>query len=353
MRRAAAMVLALAVLAWAGPRSACGEISQSGRAGAGVGMGTIEESEEVKHAKAKEQAETYYKDGMQALAEGNVERAVQRLLWVANMGRMRIDSPYPEQAFEQLKVLADRGAKDLAVARELVAGEDHAAGVKELRRITRVYLGLAPAKEAGRLLRELEKDPAFREAVLAQGLADDLEKARALEAEAEAILHPPAAGAPESKPPAPESEPPAPEPEPRPVATGDSTGRAGSGDVEASRPAPEPPKELTPEERQAKRLEKLVEAYALYDRIVRQGGETKPAKAAAEAMERLRKDAAVAERLAKVRAERQAREWMGLATNYFKAGRLDLARQYSEKVIASYPDAPEAEEARDLLEALK
>jgi outer membrane protein assembly factor BamD (BamD/ComL family) len=326
------MVLALAVLAWAGPR----------RAGAGVGMGTIEESEEVKHAKAKEQAETYYKDGMQALAEGNVERAVQRLLWVANMGRMRIDSPYPEQAFEQLKVLADRGAKDLAVARELVAGEDHAAGVKELRRITRVYLGLAPAKEAGRLLRELEKDPAFREAVLAQGLADDFEKARALEAEAEAILHPPAAGAPEPEPEA--AEPPAPESEPRP---------AGSGDVEAGGPAQEPPKELTPEERQAKRIEKLVEAYALYDRIVRQGGETVPAKAAAEAMARLRKEAAVAERLAKVEAERRAREWMGLATNYFKAGRLDLARQYSEKVIASYPNSPEAGEARDLLEALK
>jgi tetratricopeptide (TPR) repeat protein len=305
------MVLALAVLAWAG------------RAGAGIGMGTIEESNEVKHARAKEQAETYYKDGMQALAEGNVERAVQRLLWVANMGRMRIDSPYPEQAFEQLKILVERGAKDLAVARELVAGEDHAAGVKELRRIMRVYLGLAPAKEAGRLLRELEKDPAFREAVLAQGLADDFEKARALEAEAEAILHPPATGAPESEP------------------------------QSAEPPAPEPPKKLTPEARQAKRLEKLVEAYALYDRIVRQGGETEPAKAAAEAMERLRKDAAVAERLAKVRAERQAREWMGLATNYFKAGRLDLARQYSEKVIASYPNSPEAEDARDLLEALK
>ena len=330
MRRAAAMVLALAVLAWAG------------RARAGVGMGTIEESEEVKHAKAKEQAEAYYKDGMQALAEGNVERAVQRLLWVAKMGRMRIDSPYPEQAFEQLKILADQGAKDLAVARELVAGEDHAAGVKELRRITRVYLGLAPAKEAGRLLRELEKDPAFREAVLAQGFAEDLEKARALEAEAEAILHPPAAGAPESEPQP--AEPPGPESEPRP---------AGSGDVEAGGPAQEPPKELTPEERQAKRLEKLVEAYALYDRIVRQGGETEPAKAAAEAMARLRKDAAVAERLAKVGAERQAREWMGLATNYFKAGRLDLARQYSEKVISSYPNSPEAGEARDLLEALK
>jgi tetratricopeptide (TPR) repeat protein len=193
----------------------------------------------------------------------------------------------------------------------------------------RVYLGLAPAKEAGRLLRELEKDPAFREAVLAQGLADDFEKARALEAEAEAILHPPA----EPLPPAAG----APESEPQP----------------AEPPAPEPPKKLTPEARQAKRLEKLVEAYALYDRIVRQGGETEPAKAAAEAMARLRKEAAVAERLAKVEAERRAREWMGLATNYFKAGRFDLARQYSEKVIASYPNSPEAEEARDLLEALK
>ena len=313
-----AMAIMLVVLVWTAP------------ARAGVSMGTIEESDAVKHAKAKEQAEAYYKDGMQALAEGNVERAVQRLLWVAKMASMRIDSPYPEQAFEQLKVLVDRGSKDLAVARELVAGEDHAAGVKELKRIMRVYLGLAPAKEAGLLLRELEKDPAFREALLAQGLAEDLQNARALEAEAETILHPPAAGAPES--------------EPRPV---------GSGDVDAGGPAPEPARKLTPEERQATRLEKLVEAYALYDRVVRQGGQTEPAKAAADAMARLRKDAALAERLANVEAERQAREWMGLATNYFKAGRFDLARVYCEKVIASHPNAPEAAEARDLLEALK
>jgi tetratricopeptide (TPR) repeat protein len=324
------MAITLVVLAWTAP------------ARAGISMGTIEESDEVKHAKAKEQAEAYYKDGMQALAEGNVERAVQRLLWVAKMASMRIDSPYPEQAFEQLKVLVDRGSKDLAVARELVAGEDHAAGVKELKRITRVYLGLTPAKEAGRLLRELEKDPAFREALLAQGLAEDLQNARALEAEAETILHPPAAGAPESGPQP--AEPPAPQSEPRQV---------GSGDVDAGGPAPDPARKLTPEERKATRLEKLVEAYAIYDRVVRQGGETEPAKAADDAMARLRKDAALAERLANVEAERQTREWMGLATNYFKAGRFDLARVYCEKVVASYPNAPEAAEAHDLLEALK
>ena len=61
----------------------------------------------------------------------------------------------------------------------------------------------------------------------------------------------------------------------------------------------------------------------------------------------------MAERLAKVGAERQAREWMSLATNYFKAGRFDLAREYCQKVLSAYPRSPEAEEARDLLEALK
>ena len=54
MRRAAAMVLAVAV------SQSPSDLAWAGRARAGIGMGTIEESYEVKHARAKEQAVTYY-----------------------------------------------------------------------------------------------------------------------------------------------------------------------------------------------------------------------------------------------------------------------------------------------------
>ena len=340
----------LAVLAFLVPAAA-------GRAG--VGFGTIEESEEAKHAKAREQAEQYYKEGMQAVAEGNTERAVQRLLWVAKMGRQQVDSPYPEMAFNQLKVLAEQGARDLAVARELVAGEDMDAGLKELKRIARTYSGLWPAKEAGRFLGELDKDPRFQQALRSQSLQEDLDRARALEQEAEAILHPtppakvgaegagaeasPAASAagsqgaavsPETAA-APVETPTEPRPttEPRPI---------GSG---------EPP--MTEAARRAARLEKLLEAYALYERIVRQGAATETGREADAAMKRLQEDAAFADRLREVQAERQAREWLDLAVNYLRGGRLDLAREYFEKILGAYPDSPQAAEARAFLEDLK
>jgi len=330
----------LAVLAFLVPAAA-------GRAG--VGFGTIEESEEAKHAKAREQAEQYYKEGMQAVAEGNTERAVQRLLWVAKMGRQQVDSPYPEMAFNQLKVLAEQGARDLAVARELVAGEDMDAGLKELKRIARTYSGLWPAKEAGRFLGELDKDPRFQQALRSQSLQEDLDRARALEQEAEAILHP-TPDAPGERdgerqvglPPAEaggsgaEPEPPAeprPTTEPRPI---------GSG---------EPP--MTEAARRAARLEKLLEAYALYERIVRQGAATETGREADAAMKRLQEDAAFADRLREVQAERQAREWLDLAVNYLRGGRLDLAREYFEKILGAYPDSPQAAEARAFLEDLK
>jgi len=346
MKRPAVLLAVLAVLVPA----------VAGRAG--VGFGTIEESEEVKHAKAKEQAEQYYKEGMQAVAEGNTERAVQRLLWVAKMGRQRIDSPYPEMAFNQLKVLAEHGASDLAVARELVAGEGLDAGLKELKRIVRTYSGLWPAKEAGRFLRELEKDPRFQQALRSQSLQEDLDRARALEQEAEAILHP-TTDAPGERDgerqvglPPPEAgglgaEPePQPTTEPRPSGSGESAGGAPTA-------AAETPTQMTDEEREAARLQKLLEAYALYERIVRQGAATESGREAGAAMNRLQEDAAFADRLREVQAERQAREWLDLAVNYLRGGRLDLARKYFEKILGAYPDSPQAAEARAFLEDLK
>ena len=320
MRRPVVLLAALVVLA-------------AGAARAGVGFGTIEESEEAKHAKAKEQAEQYYKEGMQALAEGNVERAVTRLLWVAKMGSQRIDSPYPEMAFNALKGLAEQGSRDLAVARELVAGEDMEAGLKELKRISRVYSGLWPAKEAGRFLRELEKDPRFQQALRSQSLQEDLERARALEQEAEAVLHP------------------------TPDALGEKenaqTGEFPPADTGGPEAAAETPTEMTDEERRAARLEKLLEAYALYERIVCQGAATESGREADAAMKRLQADAALAARLREVQAQRQAREWLDLAINYLRAGRADLAREYLEKIVKAYPDSPQADEARAFLKDLK
>jgi tetratricopeptide (TPR) repeat protein len=328
----------------------------AGAARAGVGFGTIEESEEAKHAKAKEQAEQYYKEGMQALAEGNVERAVTRLLWVAKMGSQRIDSPYPEMAFNALKGLAEQGSRDLAVARELVAGEDMEAGLKELKRISRVYSGLWPAKEAGRFLRELEKDPRFQQALRAQSLQEDLERARALEQEAEALLHPTSDASGEGEQARPGESPPADAgasevgaetpTEPRPSGSGESAGGAPTA-------AAETPTEMTDEERRAARLEKLLEAYALYERIVCQGAATESGREADAAMKRLQADAALAARLREVQAQRQAREWLDLAINYLRAGRADLAREYLEKIVKAYPDSPQADEARAFLKDLK
>jgi tetratricopeptide (TPR) repeat protein len=254
------------------------------------------------------------------------------------MGRQRLDSPYPEMAFNELKGLAEQGGRDLAVARELTAGEDMDAGLKELKRIVRVYRGLWPAKEAGRSLRELEGDPLFRQALLAQSLEEDLERARVLEQEAEALVR--------SPPDAPAKI--------KDVQAERPPGEAGES--EADGPASVvagTPTEMTEQERRAARLEKLLDAYALYERIARQGPETEPGREAAVAMKRLGAEEAFAARLRQVQAERQARQWLNLAINYLRGGRTDLAREYFQKVVASYPDSAQAEEAQAFLEDLE
>ncbi|MCX5683930.1 MAG: hypothetical protein NT049_09625, partial [Planctomycetota bacterium] len=169
---------------------------------AGIGMGTIEEDPEARKAKLRQQVEGWYKDGMKARAAGNLNEAVKFLRWAATT---RCDTEFPELAFNELKAISEDAKKELEVARQLVGGEDLAAGMDELKRITRVYSGLGVAKDAGILAKQLETDPSFQAKLKAGRLTVELKKAEALEAQAEAILRPPAPEkpAPPEKPPAP------------------------------------------------------------------------------------------------------------------------------------------------------
>jgi len=306
---------------------------------AAVSWGTIEEPPEVTHAKWKQKAEDDYKEGMKARAAGDTANAVRILLNVYGYGRMRIDSPYPQKAADELKVITEEGMKDLAVARQLVSGEAPAAGVQELKRLTRTYFGLPPAKIAGTLLRQLEADPRFQGTLKAERLSEDLDRAQALEAEAEALAKPPAPAAPApaaSAAESPQTAPAAADPKPQP---------AGAVTVST--------RDLTGPERRAACLERLVAAYELYGRIAQQGPETEPGKKAIAARQRLDQDADLAARIKQAQARQQAREWLGLAQNYFRAGRIDLANEYCRKVIAEFPGTPEAAEARALMAPAK
>ena len=309
---------------------------------AGVSIGTVEEDPNVTHEKYKKKAEDDFRDGMKARGEGDTGTAVRILLNVAEMSRMRIDSPYPEKAFNELKVIVEEARRDLAVARQLVAGEDPAAGVSELKRIVRIYMGLGPAKDAGMLLRQLDSDPKFQATLRSGRLAEDLKKAEALEAQAEALVRPPAVKIPEKQ-------------------VEDSTGRDVPPEAKPApaAPAPDPAvaartvRELSEKERQAARIERLLDAYEIYGRIVKQGGDTEPGKKAAAARERLEKDADLMARIRFFQTERKAKELLGLADGYFRNGRMDLARQYYAKVVSDYPQTQQAADARAALERFK
>ena len=302
---------------------AVGMLVSAGAVRAGVGMGTIEEPPEIQHARLKERAEAYYRDGMRALAGGGTERAVRMLLWVA---KMRIDSPYPQRAYEELKKLVDLANQELAVARDLVAGEDLEAGLKELGRIKRVYMGLGPAKAAGRFLLELEKNPKFQQALRVQRLTDDFERAKGLEAEADDLLKAPLESA-----------------EPAVVLVEPDDG--GDPDVVS-------PQAMTADQRRAQRIKKISEAYDIYERIVRQAPDTDLGKEAARALKRLLKDETLAARIAEERLREKAREWFNLASNYYRAGRPDIAKEYCRKILAECPAAPQAPQARAMLDSM-
>ena len=187
----------------------------------------------------------------------------------------------------------------------------------ELKRITRVYSGLPPAKQAGALAIQLSTDPEFQASLRAARLAQELKKAEALEALAAAAL--------DTAPPA-------------------VTTTAGTAVT---------PKTLTDKERQALRISRLADAYDAYGRIVDQGGATDPAKAAAAARARLQQDKDFMAHMAQVQVERKAREYLGLAQNYFKAGLTDRAREYCQKILSECPQAPQAADARALLDSMK
>ena len=57
-------------------------------------------------------------------------------------------------------------------------------------------------------------------------------------------------------------------------------------------------------------------------------------------------------RIRRSRLRDQAREWLGLATNYMRAGRIEKAREYFEKILAECPDTPPAREARGFLDGM-
>lgn len=330
MRRIAAACLLVALAALAAPAP--------GRAG--VGMGVIEEHPDAAAERWREKAEEAFQEGMKARAAGDQTNAVRFLLRCAKMESMRIDSPYPEKAFNELKIITEEARKELLVARDFLSGEAPAAGISELKRIARTYFGLYPAKEAGALLRQLEGDPKFQATLKAARLAEDLARAETLEAEAAALVKPP------------------PDPPPQP---------AESPEKPVSKLPTKPPekkvdgvltaavteKDLTPAERRAAGIEKLAEAYEIYGRVAQEGADTDPGRKAAAARERLEKDAQLMARIKRAQAVDQAREWLGLANNYFRVGRFESAKQYCMKILSEFPKAPQAAEARRLLDDMK
>jgi tetratricopeptide (TPR) repeat protein len=97
----------------------------------------------------------------------------------------------------------------------------------------------------------------------------------------------------------------------------------------------------------------LLDAYEAYGRIVQMGGDTEPAKQAAAARARLEQDAGLMARIKAAGAERTARQYLGLAEAYAKAGRPDRAKEFCQKILTECPDTPQTVRAKELLGTLK
>jgi len=323
----------------------------------GVSIGTIEEDPAVTHEKWKEQAEEDYKQGMEARAAGNQAEAVKYLLRAYDIGRrLRIDSPYPQKAADELTVITQEGLRELAVAREFLAGDEPEAGLLELKRITRTYLGLPPAIQAGAQLRQLEQDPRFQVRLREERLAEQLARAEALEAEAAALAGKPDGGAkpaadlsrrsPGAKPEAaPDADPPASQATQLPTEPPPALPHGVSSAGVTERP-------LTEAERRQRRLDCLAQAYEIYVRVAGSGEGTDVGKKAEAARLRLEQDADLMVRIRQARAEDQAQGWLSLGLNYMRAGRIDTARSYFEKIVAECPGTPQAREARGMLDGM-
>jgi tetratricopeptide (TPR) repeat protein len=368
MKAPRAVLATTLALLLAAPAPAAGVRTGGGIGGlAGIGIGTIEEDPEVTHEKWKRKAEDDYKTGMEARAAGKTGQAVKFLMRAYDIGRRyRIDSPYPQKAADELVKLSEAGTRELDVARDLVAGEAPRAGLLELKRIMRTYLGLPPAKRAGALLRQLEGDPGFQARLRASELAEQLERAETLETRAAALAaeadlddvrsketgegEKPAEATPAE--PAPEAA-----PEPADASSGGEPSETPS--LPSEPPLPEgvdaanvAERTLTPAERKRRRLDLLAEAHAIYVRVAEAGKGTDVGKKAAAARRRLEQDADLMARVRRAQQRDQAREWLGLGTNYMRAGRMDKAREFFERILAECPDTPQARQARGFLDGM-
>jgi len=368
MQRTSPILAMTLVLAWAACAAVAGIRTGIGIGGrTGIGIGTIEEDPAVTHEKWKRRAEEDYKTGMEARAAGKKAQAVKFLLRAFRIGRrMRIDSPYPQKAADALSELARDGLRELDVARDLAAGEAPHAGLLELKRITRTYLGLRPAKQAGALLRQLQADPAFQARLRAAELAEQLARAEALETRAAALPAEADLGDVKGDTSAEGEKAGGTGAEPAAGVSGEAQGAKteaaghsdppGSSDGPTELPWPEDAhaahRTLTPAERRRRRLDLLAEAHALYARLAELGEGTDVGKKAAAARRRLEQDPRLMARIRRSRLRDQAREWLGLATNYMRAGRIEKAREYFEKILAECPDTPPAREARGFLDGM-
>ena len=108
----------------------------------------------------------------------------------------------------------------------------------------------------------------------------------------------------------------------------------------------------TEAQRRGRRLNLLAEAHAIYASVAETGKGTEVGKKAEAARRRLEEDAGLMARIRVARLRDQAREWLGLGTNYMRAGRMDKARAYFEKIVAECPDTPQARQARGFLEGM-
>jgi hypothetical protein len=291
----------------------------------GVSTGIIPDDPEAIHQAYLKRAEEAYTLAVKARAAGDIPTAIRLFLEVADMLRVHLDSPYPQKSAEELQAIAAQGTRELAVARALVAGDDPAAGLDELHRIARIYAGLEPGKLAGAQALLLDTDPQFQATLRAGRLAQDLKKAAALEAEAAALATGPAA-------------------EPAKIEPGKTPPADVPGVVQ---------KMMSDKERETARVQRLLDAYEAYGRIVQAGADTEPAKQAAAARARLEKDGSLMARLKQAQAERKAREYLGLAEAYVKAGRQDRAKEFCQKILAECPDTPQVVRAKEILGSLK
>ena len=94
-------------------------------------------------------------------------------------------------------------------------------------------------------------------------------------------------------------------------------------------------------------------AIALYEQIVK-GYEKADCFAAAKArLEALKADKAIMADVRNKEAERECRSWLQMADNYQKAGLVDKAREYLQKILDKYADTDWGVKAKERLAALK